>query len=139
MDVYYISDKDYSDFIEKNLYLFHPEEVNKEILIEERHAGVEVLQYFQVVVHTLTSHPQLLYSCIKKILSQFNELGVRSKLDRLLFQCLDDYIEKLAQEESLPFNRKINRLRQEIDNNLPLADATTSTLIQTYLNANHLN
>lgn len=139
LDVYYISEKDYSNFIIRYLYLFHADDPHKNISIEEQHMGQEVLKYFNVVVHTLTSHPQLLYSCVKKILMQFKEMGINSKLDKILFQCLDNYIQYLDDEENVPFYHKIKKLRSEIDTPSNFTEATNASLIQTYLSAFHYN
>ncbi|MEH6406316.1 MAG: hypothetical protein V7767_03460 [Leeuwenhoekiella sp.] len=140
MDVYYTSSHDQSVFIEKNLWIFRPEtEESDAIALAEVHSGNDVILYFNTVVQSLSGHPQLFLSCCKKLISKFNTTGVETPLNKLLYNCFDEQLNRLSIKDNVPFALKIAQIRSKNEHPFLKSYNTVRHLAEEYLAADHIN
>lgn len=140
LDVYYLSSNNHTDFITKNLWLFHNREKNDfEEYFQEELTGKNVLNYFNTVVVTLTDYPQLFLSCCKKLIRQFNIMGVDTPLNNLLYACFDNQINTLLATNKVPFAGKIIALRNRDEYKYLQTNDAVALLVRQYAAENHNN
>ncbi len=140
LDIYYLSSTNHTLFIAKNLWLFRPESRSEDgLFVHEEHTGKEVLGYFNTAVESLSGHPQLFLSCCKKLISQFNAMGIETPLNQLLYNCFDAQLNRLIKEERLPFVSKIEELRHQAEKPFLKSSDGIKRLAKQYMADNHIN
>ncbi|WP_370173912.1 hypothetical protein [Leeuwenhoekiella palythoae] len=114
LDVYYSSTQDYSQFIKKNLWLFKPanDVVAEKHFVATLH-GPEVLDYFNTVVDSLITHPQLFLSCCKKFMQYYKDAGVKTRLLQLLYSTFEAHLQELISQERSPYTGRIKKMLNE--------------------------
>lgn len=114
LDVYYSSTQDYTEFIKNNLWLFKP----ANDIVTERHFvaamhGPEVLDYFNTVVDSLISHPQLFLSCCKKFMQYYKDAMIKTRLLQLLYSTFESHLQELITDAEVPYTKKIIKMLNE--------------------------
>lgn len=140
LDIYYLSTKSQTPFISKNLWLFQAENDDKErtSYVEQR-SGTAVLDFFDSAVESLSGHPQLFLSCCKKLIARFNELGINTPLNQMLYTCFDNQLNRLITEDRVPFSAKIERLRKEREQPFLKANDATHRLLKAFASRDCIN
>ncbi|HEA30015.1 MAG TPA: hypothetical protein ENH91_08490 [Leeuwenhoekiella sp.] len=140
LDIYYLSQHSQTSFIAKNVWLFQSEgdAEGRSFNYEER-SGTAVLDFFDKAVESLSGHPQLFLSCCKRIIARFNDLGIKTPLNQMLYTCFDNQINRLITEDRVPFSSKIERLRNEREQPFLKANDAMQRLLQAFASRDSIN
>ncbi|MGB3776319.1 MAG: hypothetical protein WA951_13765 [Leeuwenhoekiella sp.] len=139
LDIYYFSIENRTEFIAKNLWLFRGEDGSAQHFNIEQRSGAAVLEFFDNAVNSLSGHPQLFLSSCKKIISRFNELGVETPLNQILYTCFDNQLNRLILEDRHPFSSKIERLRNEKEEPFLAVNNAAQRLLRDFKSRNPVN
>jgi hypothetical protein len=140
LDIYYLSPKSQTSFISKNLWLFQAEnDSKKRTSTTEFRSGTAVLDFFDNAVESLAGHPQLFLSCCKKLIARFNELGIKTSLNQMLYTCFDNQLNRLISEDRVPFSAIIERLRNEREQPFLKANDAMYRLLQAFASRDSIN
>lgn len=117
LDVYYTHEKDCSEFIIKNLWLFQNlEEQPENAILTEINQGRDVLNYFGTVVNTLVAYPLLFVSCCKKFMFQYHITQHKTRLHLLLYSAFEFHLHDLITDGKIPYLDTIKKLLKEANN-----------------------
>jgi hypothetical protein len=140
LDIYYLSTKSQTSFISKNLWLFQTGSDDKKRSSDpEERSGTAVLDFFDNAVESLSGHPQLFLSCCKKLIARFNELGIKTPLNQMLYTCFDNQLNRLITEDRVPFSAIIERLRNERKQPFLKANDATHRLLKAFASRDSTN
>ncbi|WP_031427195.1 hypothetical protein [Flavimarina sp. Hel_I_48] len=140
LDVYYLSTTSKASFISKHLWFFQTDKSDKKnsLSMEERN-GTAVLDFFDHAVESLSGHPQLFLSTSKKLIARFNDLGIKTPLNKMLYTCFDNQLNRLITEDRVPFSAKIKQLREEKEEPFLKTNDAKQRLLKAFSSRNTTN
>jgi len=97
------------------------------------------LDFFDHAVESLSGHPQLFLSTCKKLIARFNDLGIKTPLNQILYTCFDNQLNRLIIENRVPFSARIERLRKEREEPYLKANDAIQKLLRGFSSGNSIN